>query len=105
MDRRSFLGKTTAALSGTLIAAGVSAKIFRSHGKERAPDTLQDRVRKLCEMKEIACVPGTVDYDPYFQGMANGMIVALSIMNNDEPSFVGSPKEWGYERREGGNGQ
>lgn len=82
-----------------------SLALDRIHELWDARDTLQDRVRKLREMKEVTCRPGSVDYDPYFQGMANGMIFALSIMNDDEPSFVGSPKKWGYERREGGNGQ
>lgn len=96
MDRRSFLSKSTTVLMGTLIVGGVSAKVLN----ERTPDTMQERIRQLREMKDIASVSGTVDYDPYFQGMANGLIVALAIMDDDEPRFVGAPREWGYKRRD-----
>lgn len=57
--------------------------------------TLQTRVVKLNEMKDVACSDGIADYDPYFQGMANGIIFALGVMNAEpDPVFVDAPKQW-----------
>ena len=67
-----------------------------------AIQSFENRIEKLRQMKEVACMPGTVDYDPYFLGMANGIICALSIVEkeNYDPQFLSAPAEWGYERRE-----
>lgn len=63
-------------------------------------DELKKRIENLREMKEVACAPGTVDYDPYFQGMANGVIFALSVMTDKAPQYIDPPAEWGYKRRD-----
>lgn len=66
-----------------------------------AHDELKKHVEKLREMKEVACVQGTIDYDPYFLGMANGIIFALCTLDDDAPQYMSAPKgKWGYERRD-----
>lgn len=45
-------------------------------------------------MTEIACAKGTYDYDPYFHGMANGMIFALCVLEDKEPVYLEAPKVW-----------
>lgn len=62
-------------------------------------DTWGERVRLLRELLKIQCQNGNWDYDPYMHGMANGMIFALSVMENDNhPEFLNAPKEWGCDR-------
>lgn len=55
---------------------------------------LAERVRfaqKLRELIAVQCMPGTVDADEYMRGMANGLIVALSVIDGAEPQFVEPP--------------
>ena len=59
---------------------------------------LQERVKQLEELTNIQCDKGTWDYDPYMHGMANGMILALAMMEDVEPEFLSAPKKWGYTK-------
>jgi len=52
---------------------------------------------KLKVLTELQCSTGSYDYDAYMHGMANGMILAVSIMDDGctgEPAFLEAPKEW-----------
>lgn len=53
-----------------------------------------NKLEKLKEMTEIACAPGTWNYDPYFLGMANGMIFAVALLEDKEPAYLNPPTEW-----------
>jgi hypothetical protein len=55
---------------------------------------MQQRIKKLEELVEIQCSHGNWDFDPYMHGMANGMILALSIMKNEEPKYMSAPDTW-----------
>lgn len=48
----------------------------------------------LDNVTSIQCADGNWNYDPYMQGMANGLILAQSIIKGHEPSFLGAPPEW-----------
>lgn len=54
------------------------------------PDFLQD----FDEMLEVACADGTWNYDPYFHGMANGMIFVRSLLTDQEPQYLEAPDHW-----------
>jgi hypothetical protein len=60
----------------------------------KAKPTLKSRTDELREMTKIACAKGTWDYDPYFHGMANGMIFALALLEGKEPTYLEAPKVW-----------
>ena len=52
-------------------------------------------VEVLRDMTKVACADGTWNYDPYFHGMANGMIFALSLAEDDANLiFLEAPKKW-----------
>ena len=53
-----------------------------------------DSQKKLTELVEIACMDGTWNWSPYFLGMANGLILALSVITNNEPKFLNAPSVW-----------
>lgn len=59
--------------------------------------SLEERIEKLNEMTKIACADGTWNYDPYFHGMANGMIFAQWIMSGkheDLCEYLDAPAQW-----------
>lgn len=60
-------------------------------------DNFKKKLEKLKELTEVQCADGTWDYDPYIQGMANGLILAQSIMTDGgeiELVFLEAPKVW-----------
>jgi hypothetical protein len=73
------------------------------------------RIGKLREITEVAKSPGNADYDPYLHGMANGLILAVSIMENPtmdspidvrcDPKFISAPAVWGHDKRDFGMGE
>jgi transcriptional regulator with XRE-family HTH domain len=60
------------------------------------------RIESLQDIIKIQCSPGNWDYDPYMQGLANGLLMAEHIIlgKEGEVPFKSAPKEWGYERSE-----
>jgi hypothetical protein len=60
----------------------------------KAKPTLKSKIEELRKMTEISCMKGTWDFDPYFHGMANGMIFALSLLEDKEPVYLEAPKVW-----------
>lgn len=60
--------------------------------------SLAERLAALDLLAATARTPGNADYDPYMQGMANGLILAQATMNNETPVFVDSPEKWVGDR-------
>jgi len=56
---------------------------------------------KLDQLQEISDIQSSDDiwnFDPYMHGLANGLILALSILKDHNPEFLTSPSEtWSYE--------
>jgi N-acetyl-gamma-glutamylphosphate reductase len=48
----------------------------------------RDRLTILKNIVDIQSAPGTCDFSPYMHGMANGLILALSCMENTDPDFI-----------------
>jgi len=55
---------------------------------------IHDTVEVLREMVDIQCTNGNWNYNPYMYGMANGMIFALSLFDNEQPKYLEQPDEW-----------
>ena len=49
----------------------------------------------LEEITKIQCNDGNWNFDPYMHGMANGMILALATVKDEEPEYLEAPKKWG----------
>ena len=49
---------------------------------------------ELNKLLDIQLTDGTWNYDPYMQGMANGMLMAKSLLDGKEPVFKDAPKQW-----------
>ena len=57
-----------------------------------------DKIVALRELIKIQCRSGNWNYDPYNFGLANGMILALSVFTNEEPDFMSAPSHWLREK-------
>ena len=56
-------------------------------------------VQDVRHMVEVQGRDGTWNYDPYMQGLYNGLEFALSIMEKREPQFRDAPEQWLADRR------
>lgn len=62
---------------------------------------MQNKIKKLKEITKTQCSKGNYDFDPYMHGMANGLILALSIIENTEPEYMEAPNRWLYRNKKG----
>jgi hypothetical protein len=51
----------------------------------------EKRIADLRNIKEVQCSKGNYDQGEYMRGLANGLIMALSIMERNEPKFFDPP--------------
>jgi len=54
----------------------------------------------LAEVLDVQTSPGNYDYNPYMHGMANGLILAQSLILNTSPEFLEAPDVWIADLRE-----
>lgn len=52
---------------------------------------LKKRIADLKNIKEIQCTKGNYDVDNYMHGLANGLTLALAIMEGKDPEFIDAP--------------
>ena len=57
----------------------------RTRGEDRAG------VEKLREATRVQCTDGNWNWDPYMHGMANGMILAMAIVDGADPDYLLPP--------------
>ena len=64
--------------------------------KENKPtkQMLEERIKTIRELTKIQTSDGNWNYNEYMQGMANGMILCLAIMEDIEPEFLETPENW-----------
>ena len=56
-------------------------------------------VSNLKDVLKVQCSNGNWNYDNYMHGLANGLILALSLVNNDDdPKFLNAPEKWLSEK-------
>ena len=61
---------------------------------KKSEESIYDKIMVLKDLTNLQCSSGNWDYDRYMHGMANGMILALSILTDKEPIFLERPDEW-----------
>ena len=56
----------------------------------------KDSITSLREFVKIQCSSGNWNYDPYMHGMANGLILALSLFESRDKmvQFLDPPETW-----------
>lgn len=55
---------------------------------------LQYAIAKLTKLSAVQSKPGIYDYNSYSYGLANGVILALSILEDVDPIYLPHPKTW-----------
>lgn len=56
--------------------------------------TLKSKIKQAQNLVDIQCSNGNWNYDNYMHGMANGMMLILSIFTGVSPKFLTTPKKW-----------
>ncbi len=62
----------------------------------------ENSVEALKEAVKIQTSDGNWNYEPYMHGMANGLIFALSLFEENKeggPEYLEAPKEWLYKHK------
>lgn len=52
------------------------------------------KIKQLAELQdllEVQCTDGNWNYSSYMHGIANGLIVAMSVLSGEEPKFLEAP--------------
>ena len=57
------------------------------------------RVSTLQDLLNVQCSDGNWNHDGYMHGMANGMIIAMSVMADAPPNFLEAPDEFIADRQ------
>lgn len=55
---------------------------------------MEERIKKLKEVSDVQSMDGNWDFSRYMLGLANGLILAVSIMEDTEPEFLDEPDEF-----------
>lgn len=53
---------------------------------------IEERIKKLKELTDIQCSAGNWNCNSYMHGMANGMIFATAILEDEEPKYLSAPQ-------------
>ena len=59
---------------------------------------MKKELRELDEIIKIQCSNGNRNYSPYMYGMANGLLLAKSIITNTEVEYMNQPERWLRDR-------
>ena len=59
---------------------------------------LKKAIESLKRTTEMQCSKGNWDYSDYMMGMANGLILALAIMEDTDPEYLDAPEVWGVDK-------
>ncbi len=51
-------------------------------------------ISRLQSLVDIQSSDGNYNCGPYMHGMANGLILALSVFTRDNPKFLDKPEKW-----------
>lgn len=60
---------------------------------------LEFRIEQISKVTAVATSPGNWDYDPYLHGMANGLLLAYSIIEGLSYKPLDPPAEWLSDRK------
>lgn len=53
---------------------------------------LQDITEGLDDLIKVQCSDGNWDYDEYMRGMANGLILARTLIDGNDPEYLEPPE-------------
>ena len=71
----------------------VSALNERLAQPEQEP-VVDERIKSVRHMRDVQGYDGNWNYDPYMQGLYNGLEFALSLLEVRQPEFKDAPATW-----------
>jgi hypothetical protein len=54
----------------------------------------EEKIARLDAATKIQCLDGNWDWSPYMMGLANGLLLAQSIIKGETPTLLNPPKKW-----------
>lgn len=57
------------------------------------------RIKKLKDLIKIMSQNGNYNYNHYMHGLCNGLICAISVLEDKEYSYIEAPKNWLCEKK------
>ena len=54
----------------------------------------EESVSVLQDLLDVQCTDGNWNHDAYMHGLANGLILAMSVFGDRTPQFLEAPSEW-----------
>ena len=60
---------------------------------------MEGYIEQLEKLTAIQCTDGTWDFNPYHFGLANGLILALALVKDEDPQFLTAPTRWLENKR------
>jgi hypothetical protein len=61
---------------------------------------LSNYITSFEDLIKIQSSDGNWNYDPYMHGLANGLILGLSLLTGEDPQFLTAPDKWLCDRKE-----
>ena len=58
--------------------------------------------KEIKRLVDIQCTNGNWNYDPYMHGFANGLLLALGIVQGKDPEYINAPEHWLSEPKKKG---
>ena len=55
---------------------------------------LEEIKNTMRDLINVQCSSGNWNYDEYMHGMANGMLLMMSIVDGSQPEFLEAPESW-----------
>jgi hypothetical protein len=55
---------------------------------------IEKQILHLQDLINIQSTNGNYDCNPYMWGLANGLILAMSLFTGNEPNFLSQPEKW-----------
>lgn len=55
---------------------------------------MKSTIEQLRDVVAVQCSNGNWNANPYMHGMANGLILALAIMEDKTPQYLDAPEVW-----------
>lgn len=56
--------------------------------------TVEQYKEALKDIIKVQCSDGNWNYDPYMQGMANGLLCAMSVLTSEDVEYLSAPAKW-----------
>lgn len=97
MDRRNAIHRLGQAGAAALIGIGVTCAELNKPAeaaKAEAFTHLEKVTEALRDLVRVQSAEGNWNYDPYMMGLANGLILALAMVEGGEPKYFDAPAVW-----------